>query len=363
VAEADFWQETMNDTFLIYGSYGYTGDLIAREAVARGLRPILAGRDPQRLAQQAAELGLQHIAFSLDDSETLDLALQRVRIVLHCAGPFSRTAQPMIEGCLRNRVHYLDITGEIAEFEALAQRSAEAQALGVMLLPGAGFDVVPSDCLASHLKQRLPTADRLALGVRGLGSGISRGTLNTTAESLSSATWVRRDGRLVEQHPGSVTRQINFGRGLESCVAIGWGDVATAFYSTGIPNIEVYFAFPRAMRWGMRGMGYLGPLLDTQPVQAALRALIQRQPPGPNAEQRARGRSLLWGEVRDPAGQRRVSRLSTPEGYTLTVLATLAIVEKALAGQVTPGFQTPSLAYGPDLVLELPGVTREDVAS
>lgn len=352
----------MSDNFLIYGSYGYTGDLIAREAVARGLRPILAGRDPQRLARQAAELGLQHVAFSLDDRATMDLALQQARVVLHCAGPFSRTTQPMVDGCLRSRVHYLDITGEIAVFEALAGRGAEAQAAGVMLLPGAGFDVVPSDCLAAHLKRRLPTADRLALGIRGLGSGLSRGTATTGVESIGLATWVRRDGTLLAVPAGSLARQINYGRGLEASVAIGWGDVSTAYYSTGIPNIEVYFAFPRAVRWGLRGTRYLNPLLRSRPAQRALKAAIQRPPPGPTAEQRARGRSLLWGEVLDPAGQRRVSRLSTLEGYSLTVLSALAIVDKALAGQVKPGFQTPSLAYGPDLVLELPGVAREDIA-
>lgn len=352
----------MTHTFLIYGSYGYTGDLIAREAVTRGLRPILAGRDPQRLAQQAAGLGLQHVAFNLEDRAALDLALSQVKVALHCAGPFAYTAQPMVDGCLRNRVHYLDLTGEIAVFEALARRSAEARALGVMVLPGAGFDVAPSDCLAAHLKRRLPTANRLTLGIRGLGSGLSRGTLNTGVESLAGATWVRREGELVQAPAGSLTRAIDFGRGMETCAAIGWGDVATAFYSTGIPNIEVYFAAPRALRWGLRSTRWLGPLLGAPSVQRVLKAAVQRQPPGPDAAQRARGRSLLWGEVRDPAGQRRVSRLSTPDGYTMTVLAALAMVEKALAGQATPGFQTPSLAYGPDLVLELPEVTREDEA-
>lgn len=351
----------MSDNFLIYGSYGYTGDLIAREAVARGLRPILAGRDPQRLAQQAAELGLQHVAFSLDDRATMDLALQQAQVVLNCAGPFSRTAQPMVDGCLRNRVHYLDITGEIAVFEALARRSAEAQAAGVMFLPGAGFDVVPSDCLAAHLKRRLPNADRLALGIRHRG-GVSRGTATTTVENIGRATWVRRNGQLVQVSPGSLTRAINYGHGMETSVAIGWGDVSTAFYSTGIPNIEVYFAYPRSLRWGLRSTRLLGPLLASGPAQRTLKATVQRQPPGPNEAQRARGHALLWGEALDPAGQRRVSRLRTPEGYTLTVLSALAIVEKVLAGALKPGFQTPSLAYGPDWMLELPGVTREDIA-
>ena len=351
----------MNDTFLIYGSYGYTGDLIAREAVARGLRPILAGRDPQRLAQQAAELGLQHVAFSLDDRSALDLALQQVRLALNCAGPFTRTARPLVDGCLRQRVHYLDITGEIAVFEALAARTAEAQAAGVMVLPGAGFDVVPTDCLAAHLHRRLPTADRLALGIEHHG-GVSRGTATTTVENLGRATWVRRDGRLVQVPPGSLTRDINFGRGMKPSVAIGWGDVSTAFYSTGIPNIEVYFTYSRRMRWGLHSTRVLGPLLTFGPAQRMLKGAIQRQPPGPNEAQRARGFALLWGEALDPSGQRRVSRMTTPEGYNLTVLAALAMIEKALAGQVKPGFQTPSLAYGPDLPLELPGVTREDIA-
>lgn len=352
----------MNNNFLIYGSYGYTGDLIAREAVARGLRPILAGRDAQRLAGQATELGLQHVAFSLDDSAAMDLALRQVALVLHCAGPFSRTAQPMAEGCLRNRAHYLDITGEIQVFEALARRSAEAQAAGVMLLPGAGFDVVPSDCLAAHLKRRLPTADRLALGL-WVSGGISRGTATTTVENIGQATQVRRDGQLLPVSPGSLARGINFGQGMRPSVAIGWGDVSTAFYSTGIPNIEVYFGYPRLVRWGLRSTRFLGPLLASGPAQRMLKTAIQRQPPGPTEAQRGRGRARLWGEALDPSGQRRVSRMSTPEAYTLTVLAALAIAEKVLAGQVKPGFQTPSLAYGPDLVLEMPGVTREDVAS
>lgn len=352
----------MSDNFLIYGSYGYTGDLIAHEAVRRGLRPILAGRDPQRLAQQAAELGLQHVAFSLDDSAVMDVALRQVKLVLNCAGPFSRTAQPVVDGCLRNRAHYMDITGEIAVFEALAARTAEFQSAGVMVLPGAGFDVAPSDCLAAHLKRRLPTADRLTLGIRHHG-GVSRGTATTTVENLGRATWVRRDGRLVQVSPGSLARDINFGRGMKPSVAVGWGDVSTAYYSTGIPNIEVYFAYPRRVRWGLRSTRLLGPLLASGPAQRMLKAAIQRQPPGPTDEQRARGSALLWGEALDPSGQRRVSRMSSPEGYTLTVLAVLALVEKALAGQVKPGFQTPSLAYGPDWVLELPGVTREDVAS
>ena len=350
----------MNTTFLLYGSYGYTGNLIARLAVQRGLRPILAGRDPQKVAQLATELGLEHVAFSLDDTAALDRTLHQAAVVLHCAGPFSHTSRPMADACLRTGTSYLDITGEIAVFEALARRDAAAKAAGVMLLPGAGFDVVPSDCLAAHLKRRLPSATHLALGIRGLGGGPSRGTATTMIEGLGQTGLVRRNGKLTSIPMGSLTRQIDFGRGPVASVAIPWGDVSTAFFSTGIPNIEVYFAYPASMRRALSGMHYARRLLGLAPVQGLLKRALRTRPPGPSDEQRAKGKSLLWGEVVDAAGQRRVSRLRTPDGYTLTALTAVAIVEKVLAGQLTPGFQTPSLAYGPDLIMEIEGVERED---
>jgi short subunit dehydrogenase-like uncharacterized protein len=100
--------------------------------------------------------------------------------VLCAAGPFSATSRPVADACLRNRVHYLDITGEIDVFEALAARDAEAKARGIMLLPGVGFDVAPSDCLAAHLKRRLPDANDLRPYL-SLRANTSRGTAKTIA--------------------------------------------------------------------------------------------------------------------------------------------------------------------------------------
>ena len=156
-------------TFLLYGANGYTGQLIAREAVVRGQRPILAGRNAEAVTALARQLGLEHRIFSLDDAAATCAGLEGVTAVLHCAGPFAHTARPMIDACLEARVHYLDITGEISVFEMAAVRDTEAMAAGVMLLPGAGFDVVPSDCLALHLHRRLPTATHLALAFHGIG--------------------------------------------------------------------------------------------------------------------------------------------------------------------------------------------------
>jgi short subunit dehydrogenase-like uncharacterized protein len=345
--------------FLIYGAYGYTGSLIAREAVARGLRPVLAGRSAAALAELAGALGLEQRAFALDDPAAVAAGLRGLRAVLHCAGPFVRTARPMAEACLRAGVHYLDITGEAAVFEALAARDAEARAAGVMLLPGVGFDVVPSDCLAAHLKRRLPAATRLALGFQ-LAGGVSRGTALTVAENLHRGGLVRRGGVLMRVPAAWKTRTIDFGSGAVRAITIPWGDVVTAYHSTGIPDIEVYMAAPLGVRLGARVGRHLGWLLGSAPVQRLLKWRIRSQPPGPTDAERTRGTSLLWGEAVDPGGERVVSRLRGPEGYTLTALAALAVVERVLRGEAPAGFQTPSLAYGPDFVLQLAGVVRTD---
>jgi short subunit dehydrogenase-like uncharacterized protein len=347
------------DDWMIYGANGYTGELVARTAVARGQRPLLAGRNGDAVRALAAELGLSHRGFALDGGAgAVDAGLAGMRAVLHCAGPFSRTSRPMADACLRGHVHYLDVTGEIGVFEALASRDAEAKAAGVMLLPGVGFDVVPSDCLAAHLKRRLPSATRLVLAFQA-GGGLSRGTATTMVENLHRGGVVRRGGRLTPVPLAFKTRSFDFGRGPRRGVTIPWGDVSTAYHSTGIPDIEVYTIPTTAARLGLRLVRPFRRLLATRPVQSLLKRRIRSRPPGPSAELRARARCFLFGEASN--GARVAARIETPESYTLTALTALASIGKVLAGQAPPGFQTPSRAYGADFVLEIEGVSRQDV--
>lgn len=347
--------------FLIYGSYGYTGELVVELAVQEGLRPLLAGRNEGKLKAQAGRYGLEYRVFRLEDTAALDAALREVDAVLHCAGPFVHTYRQMTEACLRTRRHYVDISGEIPGFEALASRDAEAKEAGVMLLPGAGFDVVPSDCLAAHLKKRLPSATHLRLFIRGVGAGVSRGTARSGIENMQRGGMVRRDGRLVQVPLGWKTAKADFGRGSVPTVSIGWGDVSTAYHSTGIRNVEVYMAVPRAVINSARAAGLLMPLLRTRPVKNLLKSLLKLSPPGPPEERRKGAFAIIVGEVTDETGGRAVSRLQTPEGYTLTALTTVEIMKRILAGDLAAGFQTPSQAYGPDFILGFEGTQRVDM--
>jgi short subunit dehydrogenase-like uncharacterized protein len=267
----------------------------------------------------------------------------------------------MVDACLRRGVHYLDVTGELEVFEAVAARDAEAKHAGVVLLPGVGFDVVPSDCLAAHLKRRLPTANRLALAFRTTG-GMSRGTATTMAENSGKGGAVRRDGRIVKVPAAWRTRSIDFGDGTPRlAVTIPWGDVSTAFHSTGIGNVEVYTAATPSQRRALVASRWLGWFLGSGPVRRAMLKRIRAGAAGPDDARRARGASLLWGEVTDDAGGRALSRLRGPEGYPLTAMTAVECARRVLAGEVPPGFHTPSRAFGPEFITTFDGVTREDL--
>ncbi|MFT4931393.1 MAG: short subunit dehydrogenase-like uncharacterized protein [Natronomonas sp.] len=349
-------------SLLVYGSYGYTGSLIAREAVDRGVSITLAGRNRDRLREQSNDLDRPFEAVSLDDADRLERVVANHDAVLHCAGPFSETAEPMVEACLAGGTDYLDITGEYTVLEAIAGRDEAAAEAGVTLLPAVGFDVVPTDCLAAHLADRLPSADRLALGIAVEG-GLSPGTAKTAVEQVETAGVVRRDGELRSVSPAWRTRRIDFGGTVStrSAVSMPMGDITTAYHSTGIPNVEVYVAAPRRAIRLVEAMDRLKPVLGVSSVKGVLRWLIERTVTGPDADERERGSARIWGEA--TAGDERVvSRLDVPETYAFTVDAATTVAERVLDGGVDAGFRTPSSALGADFVLDLDGVERTDVA-
>lgn len=347
------------EDWMIYGAKGYTGQLIARAAVQAGLRPRLAGRNAVQITALANELNVPFTICRLDNEAELHRALQGMRLVLHCAGPFQETSAPMVRACLQSGVHYLDITGEISVFEAIAQQDRAARQADVMLMPGVGFDVVPSDCLSAHLARRLPGATELTLAFRALGS-ISRGTAITML-TMAGQGCERRQGRLVATLPLRDVRTFDFGHGPQPCVSIPWGDVATAYYTTGIPNITVFVAIPRRMLPWLGIVRTLLPILRLRPVRHILRAWFRRTLEGPDETTRRTGKSIIAGEARDERGQRVMSRLVGPEGYALTVMTAVLIVQRVLNGQIAAGFHTPGGLYGPDLICEVPGVARYDV--
>lgn len=345
---------------LVYGSYGYTGQLIVEHATETGHNPILAGRRSDPLQRQAADHDLDSRVFALEKSAVVEEDLETVDVVLNCAGPFSRTYEPLVDACIATGTDYLDITGEIEVFEGIAQRDEAATDAGVTLLPGVGFDVVPTDCLARHLADRLPDATTLELGFQGLEE-VSPGTAHTVVDTLGDPGMVRRDGELVEVPTAHDVRTIDFGTGPTNAVAIPWGDVSTAYYTTGIPNVTVYAAQPRAVSRAMRRSNYLRPLLGSVPLRSLLHTLVDVFVDGPDEATRREATMYVWGRASD-GDEEVVSRLRTPGSYEFTRRSAMLLARRTLDGDTPAGFQTPAGAFGADLVLEIQDVDRTDVA-
>ena len=345
--------------WMIYGANGYTGRLVAERAQGQGLFPVLAGRDESKVRPLAEKLGLPWKAFGLSSAVEAAQGIKDVDLVLHCAGPFSATSRPMVDACLKTGTHYLDITGEIDVFESIFAREAEAQKAGSVLMPGVGFDVVPSDCLAATLKEALPDATDLDLAFQGLGKA-SPGTTKTAVEGLPQGGKARRGGKIVKVPPAYKVREAPLGGRMRTLVSIPWGDVSTAYYSTGIANITTYIPMPKLAITAMKFSRPFLPLLGLEPVQNFLKKIVEKRIHGPTAEDRASGRVYLWGEARNAAGKKVSAALDVPEGYDFTVLAALACAERVLAGEVPPGCWTPSKAFGADFVTRIPG-TKMDV--
>jgi short subunit dehydrogenase-like uncharacterized protein len=348
----------MADRLLLYGVTGYTGGLIARLAVERGMNPIAAGRDGAKVSAFAAPLGLSSRSFGLGGAknpEAIDRCLDDVAVVLNTAGPLAATAPALVEACLRTGTHYLDLAGEVPQFEAMESLDERAREADVMLLPGAGFGVVPTDCLAAQLKKRLPAATRLRLAFEAVG-GVSQGTLTTLFKDIRHAGVHRRASVLVPVEPAAEVLRLDLGDGPRIAVTNPWrGDLVTAWHSTGIPNIDTYTVFPPPVRWMMRS-AVAGWLLDRRAGKTVLDGLIRRLPPGPTEKQLQAGWTRIWGEVEDSAGQRVEARMSGPEAYLFTAETALRLAAKALEGDAPAGFQTPVTAYGMDVVRGIPGV-------
>lgn len=346
-------------TIILYGSYGYTGRLIAELCKSKNLNVILSGRNRESLQRQSQETGYTFEVLDTTDSKALEGVLQRGKVVIHCGGPFQYTANALINACLETRTHYTDITGEYRVFEMLAALDDKGKDAHITIMPGTGFDVVPSDCLALHLKNRLPSATHLQLAF-AMSRGLSRGTAKTAAESLGQGSAVRQDGKLIQVPLGERVLEVDFGSFKTRTLNIPWGDISTAWRSTGIPNIEVYMGASEMMIIGAKLSKYLNRVLRQRWMKDYVKKKIDNRPTGPSDEKRASGKSFLWGKVWDQAGKECVSTLETINGYTLTAKTSVLIAEKILQGNFKPGYQTPSMAFGPDLILALENTTRVD---
>ena len=354
--------------WMIYGATGYTGQLITEVAVARGHKPLLAGRSEGKVSALAQRFALDYVVFPMDKFNTARAVLAQypaLELVLHCAGPYIYTSQPMLDACLANGVHYLDLTGELSVYENTFAHHALAEEKGIVLMSGVGFDIVPSDCLGKYVVAQLPDAVELEVVLEAFGGDVSAsasaGTLKSLLEMLPHGGRVRRGGQLIPYDFGQGADWFEFPHGKRMAVPITWGDLSTAYRTTGVPNITTYMSMPPQQIDAIKRLAYpLRHLLKNDRIRATVRDQIEANVKGPSEQARQTVRTHVY--VRATAADGRIAEawLESKEGYAFTADAAVLSVERVLDGNYS-GAHTPAGAFGADFVLDIPTTVRHDV--
>jgi short subunit dehydrogenase-like uncharacterized protein len=341
--------ETLRGPVMVYGATGHSGRTLAARLCEAGCDVIVAGRNAAAVQALAQSLGAPFRVFDLRDPGAIDLALTGMKVVLHAAGPFMDTAAPMMDACIRAGAHYLDLSGEWPVFARAQCLGAEAKAAGVMLMPGVGWVVVISDCLAAHAVREAPGTSLLRIASEHR-TVASRGTFRTALRIFGSTVVVRKAGVLRSVPVGPPSRSFDFGAGERLSIAVSWPDVVTAFRTTGVANIEGFLHAPLPLQIALRAGAAGAEILGDEALRASLAPLAAAWPDHASAEAQSRAFNVIVVEAVDP--WRRATRfgLKTLDGYSTTTITAAAIAARVLAGEHPPGFQTPAGAYGPELI-------------
>ncbi len=346
-------------TWMIYGASGYTGLLVSEEALRRGHKPVLAGRSPEKIIPLAERLGLRYVVVNLHDEETVATILASFELVFHAAGPFTYTSAPMVRACLKSGTNYIDISGELSVFEHTLASDRRAREKEIALISGVGFGVIPTDCTAKHVTDRVSNATQLEVAVATTGRP-SAGTMKTILEHTPKGVLARRNGLLVRCPVGSGERRIRFSDGERTVLPYTWGDLVTAYHSTGIPNITTYMAVPERFVPFLRRIGPLSQtLLTIGPLRRLIQRWVEKYVHGPDETTRQTAHSSVWARATNQKGDQAQAWLETVEGYRFTAVAGVRCVERIFAER-PQGALTPALAFGPDFVLDIPGTKRYD---
>lgn len=348
----------MSKKAIIYGAYGYTGQLITELAVEKSMDIVIAGRSDQKISALANRFGLDYVVADTSNLSVLDSIAEQSTLFINCAGPFSETIDPILKYCIEKQLHYIDITGEIEVFEKAKRYDEAARQKGIMVMPGAGFDVVPSDCLAKYLSEKIDSPTHLELAFKGVG-GPSKGTSMTMIKGMHKGGAIRENGKIKSVPAGFEVKKFDFDRPGLTAATIPWGDVSTAFHSTGIPNIKVFMAMSPKMIKNLKFSNYIKPILSWSFVQDIMASQVKEG--GPSEDVRMKSSSYLVGEVRNAKGEVHAAKIKTIEAYTLTAETTIIIAQRILAGDVKVGYQTPSSVYGYQLILEVEGTELKDL--
>eukprot|EP01041_Mallomonas_annulata_P001382 gene1382-2659_t len=188
---------------VIWGATGFTGSLCAKYLAGVGsVKYAIAGRSDSKLAllrddikKTFPSVSVDIIVANLDDSSSLDNLVTQGNVIISTAGPFAKVGTPIIDACIRNGVHYVDITGEIPWVRKMIDKFHDnAQKKKLRIVNCCGYDCIPADIGAMMMADALlargktPREVRMLLGeARGSASGGTFASAINIVETMSFA--------------------------------------------------------------------------------------------------------------------------------------------------------------------------------
>lgn len=356
-------ENKINGSWMIYGATGFTGTLIAEEAVRHGLSPVLAGRNAEKLRNLAERLGLRWVSFSLDDECALREAAESVDLMLHAAGRFADTSTRMMDACLAAKSHYLDISNEISVLQAARSRHHLAEQNGVSIIPGVGFGTIASSCLARYVCEKICDPLSLEIVISPYVSHKSIGATMSTLETIALGGYVRKNGILVNIPFGSGVKRIHTDNSDYYVLPIPSGDLEAAYLVTGIANISVFMTTSINPTLARLALPFAQKLLSRSSLRELIFGWLDRwQTSSLMKPVDTNRRSWAWARAVDRHGNAAEAMLETGEGYAFTASTSIQAVKWVLKKHTT-GANSLATAFGADFVLGIEGTQMYDCIS
>ncbi len=345
----------MQKKWMIYGAYGFTGSLLAKIAADKGFKPVLAGRDALKTKRLALSLGLDFKVFSLDEDSIIEKNLKDIDLLYNLAGPYCKTAPTMVEACLRTKTHYMDLTGDIEIYDFLYSLDKVAIENEILIMPGVGFNVIATECVAAHTVQKLSTCDHLDI-VMATQAKPSKGTFKQMIALLPRGGYEIENHELKRRNIGKSDIKIKYPDKRRTPFSIPIGELIACHKSLNIANIRVHYAMSSSwVRMTETMIDIIAKFSGKNYGKKVLSNFASNYIKGPDETSMLHDKAYVYAKASSDLGVYAETMIKTPEPYYFTALITLKVIQKVLDGEYK-GALTPVEAFGSSIIFEVEGV-------
>ena len=352
----------MAGRIVVFGATGYTGELTARALVKRGARPLLAGRDADRVARLAAELGgLESTVADVDRPGSVRALVERGDVLVTTVGPYLRFGEPALDAAVDGGAHYFDATGEGPFIRRVFDEyGARAQRADCALLTAFGYDFVPGNLAGALALREAADGGRRATRVEifyvTTGGGPSGGTMASGISVMLRPGFAFRHGRLTDERQGARVAAYRWGARSGAGMSISGSEhFSLPRLHRELRDVGVYLGVPGAQTWQLQAASAaVAPAQMIEPlgrmVERAWSMVGRGSTGGPSESARRRARAGVLARALDESGDRLAEvRLEGGDPYEFTAAILAWGATRAAEGELrASGALGPAEAFDLD---------------